>query len=147
MDGERKRTKVLVSSDGELVDGGGNLETLVQNTALSLDADVTGPLDESSEIALVGDGLADSEALGASDEEGGGDNRGLLGLLVGRGGLGSVTLGRSLGGGGSSLGSLCVCVCAEKEKEKKEKKEDDEEEERGRRKGKVMVKKEREKGR
>jgi len=43
---------VLVTSLGELVDGGGDLQSLEKNSLLSLDSDVLWPLDESSEVAL-----------------------------------------------------------------------------------------------
>ena len=36
----------------ELVDGGGNLESLEENSLLALNSDIFWPLDESSEISL-----------------------------------------------------------------------------------------------
>mmetsp|Transcript_9378 Transcript_9378/g.22878 ORF Transcript_9378/g.22878 Transcript_9378/m.22878 type:complete len:266 (+) Transcript_9378:240-1037(+) len=63
----------LVLADGlrELVDGGGDLEPLVEDGALALDADVFGPSDESAEVAARGtDGAADIEGTGAGGEEG-----------------------------------------------------------------------------
>ena len=39
-------TLVLLESLGELVDGGGHLETLHEDALLSLNANVLGPLDE-----------------------------------------------------------------------------------------------------
>lgn len=133
-----RRTKVLVSSDGELVDGGGNLEALVQDTALSLDADITRPSDETGEIALVGDGLTDSEVLGTGDEERRRDGDSLLGLLVGGGGLLGVSLGRGSSGlDGSGLGSLH----RQRDKNKEQKKEAEEEREEKREKNVVRKKK------
>jgi hypothetical protein len=43
---------VLVASLGELVDGGGHLQSLEQDSLLSLDSDVLWPLNESSKVAL-----------------------------------------------------------------------------------------------
>ena len=61
---------VLVDGLGELVDGGGNLETLEKNALLSLDTDVLGPFDEASEVANWLDVTSDSEVLSRLLEEG-----------------------------------------------------------------------------
>jgi hypothetical protein len=48
---------VLVKSVGELGDGRGNLETLVQDDLLALEADIFGPLDKASQVSLGADVL------------------------------------------------------------------------------------------
>ena len=63
-------TLVLVDGLGELVDGGGDLETLEKNALLSLDTDVLGPFDEASEVANWLDVTSDSEVLSRLLEEG-----------------------------------------------------------------------------
>ena len=45
-------TPVLIDGLGELVECGGNLQSLKKNSLLTLDANVLGPLDEASEISL-----------------------------------------------------------------------------------------------
>lgn len=68
--GEDAGGLVLADGLGELVDGGGDLEALVEDCALALDADVFGPLDEAGEIAALGaDGTADGEGAGCGGEE------------------------------------------------------------------------------
>ena len=88
---------VLVKSLGELVDGRGDLEALVEDGTLTLDAHVLGPLHEAGEVAVAGtDGAADAGGARAGGEEG-------VGLLGGGGG-GLLGLGGSfLGHGFSSL--------------------------------------------
>ena len=43
---------VLVQSVRELRDGGGNLETLVEDNLLALKADILGPFDEAGQVGL-----------------------------------------------------------------------------------------------
>lgn len=47
---EQLGSGVLVEGVGELSDGGGNLQTLVQDNLLALKADIFGPLDEASQV-------------------------------------------------------------------------------------------------
>ena len=86
---------VLVKGVGELGDRGGNLQALVKDDLLALEANVLWPLDEARKVARGLDVLADTEVTGALLEE-----RVL-------GGLGSLALGVGGGGGllnGSGLG-------------------------------------------
>jgi len=46
------RSLVLIDGLGELVECGGNLQSLKKNSLLTLDANVFGPLDEASKISL-----------------------------------------------------------------------------------------------
>jgi len=55
---------VLLEGLLELVDGGGHLQSLEQNSLLSLDTDVSGPLDESGEVTLGLDVTSDAEVAG-----------------------------------------------------------------------------------
>jgi hypothetical protein len=55
---EELRGGVLVEGVGELRDGGGHLEALVQDDLLALEADVLGPLDEARQVGLGLDVLA-----------------------------------------------------------------------------------------
>lgn len=59
----------LVGSAVELVNCGRDLETLEQDSSLSLEADILGPLDVTSQVKFMWAGLSDSEDLGTSDEE------------------------------------------------------------------------------
>lgn len=52
------RTLVLVKSLGELVDAGGHLQTLLEHSALALNAHVARPLDVAAEVALGGEDVA-----------------------------------------------------------------------------------------
>ena len=54
-------TLVLLEGLGELVDGGGDLQSLHQNSLLSLNSDVSWPLDETSKVALGLDVSTESE--------------------------------------------------------------------------------------
>ena len=54
-------TLVLLDGVGELVDGGGHLQSLHQNSLLSLDSDVLRPLDETGEVSLWLDVASESE--------------------------------------------------------------------------------------
>lgn len=86
---------VLVQGVGELGDRGGDLQALVKDDLLALEADVLGPLDEAAQVTRGLDVLANAEVAGALLEE-----RVL-------GGLGSLALGVRGGGGllgGSGLG-------------------------------------------
>ena len=56
-------TQVLVQRLGKLVDGGRHLQSLVQDSALSLKTHILGPLDEPVEILLERKGTADAELL------------------------------------------------------------------------------------
>ena len=93
---ERKDSHGLVLAEhlGELVDGRRHLEALVEHSSLALDADVSGPSDEATEIATGGaDVTADGEVAGAGGKEGiGGLGGGSLGLffLAGFGLLGGL---------------------------------------------------------
>ena len=60
---------VLVQSVGELGDGWWDLQALVKDDLLALEADVFGPLDEAGEVALGLDILADTEVAAARLEE------------------------------------------------------------------------------
>ena len=60
---------VAVQGALELSDRRGNLETEVQNLLLALQADVLGPLDETAEVALRLDVLANTEVAGALLDE------------------------------------------------------------------------------
>ena len=51
-------TSVLVKSFGELVDGGGNLQTLTKDSLLTLETNVFGPFDETGNITFRLDILA-----------------------------------------------------------------------------------------
>ena len=62
-------TLVLLDSVGELVDGGGHLQSLHQNSLLSLDSDVLWPLDETGEVSLWLDVTSESEVPGPLLEE------------------------------------------------------------------------------
>jgi hypothetical protein len=54
-------TLVLIDGLGELVESGGNLQSLKKNSLLTLDANVFWPLDEASEISLGLDVSTDSK--------------------------------------------------------------------------------------
>lgn len=88
---------VLVKGLGELVDNRGNLQALEQNSALALNADVAGPLDEASQVALGLNVTTDGENAGTSLNEGNGL---LLSSLLASG---SLLDGR---GGGRGRGDL-----------------------------------------
>lgn len=95
---EKLGRSVLVQGVGELGDRGGNLEALVKNHLLALQADVLGPLDEAGEVSGGTDVLADTKVFGGRLEE-----RVLLrlGALAGaEGGGGGLLAGSSLGLGG-----------------------------------------------
>jgi hypothetical protein len=62
-------TLILVDGLGELVDGGGHLESLHEDALLSLDADVLGPLDEAGQVASGLDVATNAEVLGGLLEE------------------------------------------------------------------------------
>jgi hypothetical protein len=95
--GEDAGGLVLADGLGELVDGRGDLEALVEDGALALDADVLGPLDEAGEIAALGtDGATNGEGAGCGGEEGVRFGRSLDG-----------SLGRLGFGGGAFLGCHC----------------------------------------
>ena len=55
---EQLSSSVLVESVGELSDGRGDLETLVEDNLLALKANIFGPLDEASQVGLGLDILA-----------------------------------------------------------------------------------------
>jgi hypothetical protein len=61
---EEEGSGILVQGLGELVDHGGNLQTLEQDSALALDADVAGPLDKAGQVALVLQVATDAENAG-----------------------------------------------------------------------------------
>lgn len=58
-------TEVLVQRLGELVQRGGHLEPLVEDSALPLDAHILGPLHKPVQVLLGGQRATDAEALGA----------------------------------------------------------------------------------
>jgi len=97
---------VLVESVGELSDGGGNLEALVQDDLLALEADIFGPLDEAGEVTDGLDVLANAEVFGGGLEE-----RVLLGLggLASTEGGSSGLLGRGLGFGRLVIETRLAC--------------------------------------
>jgi len=81
---------VLANRLGELVDGRGDLEALVEDGALTLDAHVLGPTDETAEVTASGaDGSTDVEGTRAGGEEGVGLGGRRLdgGLTLGLGGF------------------------------------------------------------
>ena len=61
---------VLLDGLGELVDGGGHLESLHEDTLLSLDTDILWPLDETGQVSLWLDVSSKSEVSGSLLEEG-----------------------------------------------------------------------------
>lgn len=61
---EELSSSVLVQGLGELVNGRGNLQALVEDLLLALKTDVVGPLDEAGDIALGLDVLANTKVLG-----------------------------------------------------------------------------------
>jgi len=67
---EKVGSLVLLESLSELVDGGGHLQSGEENSLLSLNTDVLGPLDKSGEITLGLDVTTDSEVSGALLEKG-----------------------------------------------------------------------------
>lgn len=81
---------VLVKDLGELVQCWGDLETLVQDLALALEANVFGPLDVTREILDGLDILTDTKVLGGLLDQGvdGGLGTGLLGGVRGGSDLG-----------------------------------------------------------
>lgn len=89
---------VLVQNSLELSEGRGDLKTEVKDLLLSLQTNVTGPLDETRKVSLGLDGLTDTEVTGS-----------LLDQRV----LGTGRLAASLGEGGGgdflSFGSHCYC--------------------------------------
>merc|ERR1719198_1120436 len=68
----------LVESLGELVDGRRDLQALVQNLALALQAHVRRPLDVAAEVASRLDGATDAKVLGGLLEQRVGGPRRLL---------------------------------------------------------------------
>lgn len=65
------RTLVLLNGVSELIDGGGHLQSLHQNSLLPLDSDVLWPFDETGEVSLWLDVTSESEVLCFLLEEGG----------------------------------------------------------------------------
>jgi len=55
---EQLRSSILIQCVRELGNGGWDLETLVQNDLLPLEADVFGPFDKTGEVSLGPDVLA-----------------------------------------------------------------------------------------
>jgi hypothetical protein len=85
--------EVLVEGVVELLDGGGNLEALLENAPGSLDANVLGPLDVAVQRRLGLERLADAKHLGLLLEEGVGVLLLSLGGLHARGGGGDLLSG------------------------------------------------------
>jgi len=76
---------VLSKSLGELVDRRRDLQSLVENSSLTLDADILGPLDESTQVTSLGSDItSNSEGLDLGRVEGVGGllRRDRLGLLL-----------------------------------------------------------------
>lgn len=110
------------------MDAGGDLEALLEDGPLALDADVLGPPDEAAEIPLGLDGASQGEVLGGLLDEGVDDllplHLGDLGLegggqggdLLALANLALAGLGGGLGGGGGGgsllLGGLLVTSLA-----------------------------------
>ena len=67
---ERGVTLVSLEGAGELVDGGRHLQSLHEDSLLSLDSDIFGPLDEASQVSLGLDITTNSEVLGVLLEQG-----------------------------------------------------------------------------
>lgn len=82
---EKLRRSVLVEGVRELSDSRRNLETLVKDDLLALKANIFGPLDETGEIGLVLDVLANAEVLRTRLEERVLDDLGGLGGTTRRG--------------------------------------------------------------
>ena len=61
---------VFLDSRLELVDGGGHLQSLQQNSLLSLDSDVLRPFDETGEVSLWLEVTSESEVSWSLLEEG-----------------------------------------------------------------------------
>ena len=97
---EQLSGSVLVQDLGELVQSWGNLETLVQDLALTLEANIFGPLDIAGKILDGLDILTNTEVLGGLLDQG--VDRGLGGALLGDG----VRSGSNLLGGGLLSGGL-----------------------------------------
>ncbi len=91
---EQLGSGVLVEDVLELGQGRGDLEALVEDNLLALEADVFGPLDEPGQVSGHLDRLSDAEVLGALLEEG---------VLLGDGGLGARGGGDLLSGLGGGL--------------------------------------------
>jgi len=95
----------LVESAGELGDCGGDLQTLGQNAALTLEADVLGETHETREISLGLNRVSELEVAGSLLEQGRlVSTLGLLGDLLALDGSALLGLIGSLGGGSLSLG-------------------------------------------
>jgi len=92
---------VLVQSVRKLGDRRRDLEALVKDDLLALKADILGPLDETGEIGLGADVLANTEVLGGSLEE-----RVLFGL--GRLASSKGSSSRLLAGSGFGFGGLVI---------------------------------------
>jgi len=58
-------TSVFVQGAGELVDGGGNLQTLLEDRALTLETDIERPLNVTGQVTLRLDVVTDGEVTGA----------------------------------------------------------------------------------
>ena len=65
----RTLTLVLLKSHRELVDGGGHLQSLHEDSLLSLDSDVARPFDEAGEVALGLDVSSKTEVASVLLEE------------------------------------------------------------------------------
>jgi hypothetical protein len=85
---------VLVQSLGELVNGRRGLQALVQNTALTLETHVLGPLDVASNVSAGQSITTDGEGLRAALKES--VVAGLLGGLLASSRSGSSTTGLTL---------------------------------------------------
>lgn len=97
-------TSILVKSAGELVDGWGNLQALLEDGALTLEADIERPLGVTGEVTLGLDVVANGKVTGALLEERVSD---LLGGSLGLGGKRSSSdLLRSLNHTGISMDAM-----------------------------------------
>jgi len=61
--------RVLVEGVGELRDGGRNLQALVKDNLLTLEANVLGPFDEASQVSLRANILTNAKIFGGGLEE------------------------------------------------------------------------------
>lgn len=64
-------TVILIQSAGELVDGRRNLQALVQNSTLSLNADILRPFNKTGQITSGLDVLTDAKVTSAPLKESG----------------------------------------------------------------------------
>ncbi len=66
---QRRLTLVLINSVGELVESGRNLQSLEENSLLTLNSNVFGPLHKPSQVSLWLDAGTNPEATGVLAEQ------------------------------------------------------------------------------